>query len=289
MDTEQPTGSDASIEQRLAAAALPEVAAEAPAEAAVEAGAPTEDAPQVEETSLEPQTEARGEPDDPNQLRALMTRKTTEAANLAAVAEDRLHFAEVREQFSEAISQKTAEVQTLRQQFKQLSEMDVSSLDHGTLWQLSRRLDTLREQIGQGERDLQGAKSHIENISKQHSDKQWGLAVQGAKQRIGTYTTGEDVAMQKLVENMGFTPTELKGRFADPRFLHMAFKAAKWDTLQSGKGKSLEAARQAPPVLKPGASKGPTVAAEQKYRDQRATLRKSGRVEDAAKLFLLKG
>jgi hypothetical protein len=95
--------------------------------------------------------------------------------------------------------------------------------------------------------------------------------------------------MLKLVQSLGFSERELKTRFADSRFLQMAHKAAKWDVLQAQKPKAQEAAKSAPPVLKPGASKGANVVAEQKYRDQRAQLKKSGSVNDAAALFLMKG
>jgi hypothetical protein len=297
MDTDNPAG-PASIEDRLGALVSPE-AADAPEE-------PVEQTPgEADDTEIEAEAQ---EPDvidfeddegkshkipaalkDYVTRRADYTRKTMAAANLAEVAQDRIQFADARETFSEVLSQKAAEIGTLKAQHKQLVEMDVSGLDPATLWQLGRRADALKEQIQQSEQQYLQGKSQIEGIARQHAEKQWGLAVKGAIDRIGSYTPGEDAAMLKLVNSMGFTDKELKGRFADPRFLHMAFKAAKWDTLQAGKGKSLEAAKGAPPVVKPGASKGPGAAAEQQYRDLRARVKKSGDIKDVAKLFLMKG
>lgn len=221
-------------------------------------------------------------------LRAEFTRKTQEAARLAEVAQDRLHFAEVRERFNEALTQKGGEVQAKRLQLQQLQNTNPASYG-GDPWQHFQAVQQLQAEVQAGERELQTWTGQLGNIAKQHAERQWGLAVNGAKERIGAFTPGEDVAMANQVRALGFTDAEIKGRFADPRVLHAVYKAAKWDALQAQKGKSLEAAKAAPPVLKPGASKGPGAANDQRVKDARANLRKSGSVDAAARYFLLKG
>lgn len=309
MSTEQSQDSDASIHQRFVAAFTPE-AAEESAPAAETETSPLEaaeyDADATDETTEQPEAapdvvDVEDDDGTPHKVpaklkdaflrRADYTRKTQEAATLAETAQDRLQYVEAREQFTEAFTQKAAEVQALKLQLKQFDGVDIGALytsDPGTALRLRDQRDDLRRQVMEGEQILSQGKAHLDQIVKQHSEKQWGLAVQGAKQRIGTFTPGEDAAMLKQVAELGFTEREIKGRFADPRILHAIYKAAKWDTLQANKGKAVATAQTAPPVLKPGASKGPGVAAEQQYRDARAQLKKSGDVRDAARLFLMK-
>lgn len=94
--------------------------------------------------------------------------------------------------------------------------------------------------------------------------------------------------MVQTLKSLAIGEQEFKSRFADPRLIALAHKAAKWDMLQASKPSAVATAQKAPPVVKPGASKGPGVAAEQRYRDTRQSLRKTGSVQDAAKLMLLR-
>lgn len=302
MDNEQPAGSE-SIESRLSAVLAPEAApaeetrtpvAEDEATNVIEdSGEPAEQSESPADDWIEVQDDAGNPHKIPSALkdaferRADYTRKTMAASQLTKAAEDRMQYMEAREQFSKAVSQHVAQLEGMRSQLKQLEATDTSQWDIQSALQLRDRRDDLRRQVDQGDQQMRQAEGSLQGLAQQHSAKQWQMAVEGAIQRIGAYTPGEDAAMLKLVNNLGFSENELKGRFADARFLTMAHKAAKWDTLQAAKPK--EAANKAPPVLKPGASKGANVAAEQKYRDSRAQLKKSGSLQDAAKLFLMKG
>jgi hypothetical protein len=301
MDTEQPA-TDSDIHDRLVASFTPEqeTTEEAPQEA-----------PQVEETGEETELIETAEApelvdfaDDDGTvhkipkalegkipLRAEFTRKTQEAARLAEVAQDRLHFAEVRERFNEAFAQKGGEVQALEHQLKQLENLNpaIYGGDQTALWQHFQNVNQLKAAVDAGKKELETWKGQFGNVAKQHSERQWSLAVNGAKERIGAFTPGEDAAMAKQVQALGFTDAEIKGRFADPRVLHAVYKAAKYDTLMAQKGKALEAASKAPPVVKPGVSKGPGAGADQKYREVRSQLKSSGSLKDAARLFLLRG
>lgn len=311
MEAEQSApDSEASIHQRFVAAYTPEAAQQSQAEPEGEEPASlpsSEDGGEQEAEQAESVTDAAGdefedfEADDGKILKVSKelkpyvtrtqdyTRKTQAAANLAEVSQDRLHFAEVREQYNNAFTQKGAEVQALELQLKQLDGINVYELDQQTAWRIRDQRDELRRQVNEGKQMLSAWQNQLGEVAKQHAEKQWGLAVQGAKAAIGQFTPGEDAAMLKQVSTLGFTEKEIKGRFADPRVLLAIYKAAKWDTLQAGKGKAVETAKTAPPVLKPGVSKGPGAAAEQKYRDARQQLKKTGSVDAAARLFLMRG
>lgn len=309
MDTEQTDTSDSGIHDRMLAALTPEgrgttAAEDAPPTEGDDTAAPIAADDGTETTDQAEAPEWVDFADDDGTvhqipkalegkipLRAEFTRKTQEAARLAEVAQDRLYFAETRERFNEAFSQKGGEVQALKHQLAQLENLNpaVYGGDQTALWQHFQSVQQLKDKVRAGEQELQQWNSQFQTIAKQHAERQWGLAVNGAKERIGAFTPGEDVAMANQVRALGFTDAEIKGRFADPRVLHAVYKAAKWDALQAQKGKSLEAVKAAPPVLKPGASKGPGAANDQRVKDARANLRKSGSVDAAARYFLLKG
>ena len=48
---------------------------------------------------------------------------------------------------------------------------------------------------------------------------------------------------------------------------------------------ALATAQKAPPVIKPGASKGQNAEVSQRFKDTRQSLRKSGSLDDAARLI----
>jgi hypothetical protein len=295
----------ASIEERLSAVLAPEAAQDEPEQETPAAAAQDDD---TEAQGSDDQAQEQEASDDwievqddngkshkvPAALKDAFerrddyTRKTMESANLRRAAEDRMHFLDVRERFTEAASQHVTQLEVMRSELKRIEATDTSGWDMQTAWQLRDRRDDLRRQVESGERQLEQARGQLKSIAEQHNAKQWELAVQGARQRIGAYTPGEDAAMLKLVKNLGFDERELTGRFADSRFLVMAHKAAKWDTLQANKPKATEAVKNAPPVLKPGASKGPGAANELKAKDARARLKQSGSIQDAARLFALR-
>lgn len=304
MDTDNPSGPDASIESRMLAALSTEPEA-APAEEAAAAPEVTNeavDAPAEPEVAAEDWAEIQADDGqtykvpaavkDGYERRADYTRKTMEAANLAKAAQDRLHYAEAREQFTASVVDEIASLKALESQLKSFEGFDVGALyatDPGTALKLRDQRDELRRQVDEKKRAIGAKARELQSMTQMHFEKQWEMAREGAKQRIGTFTPGEDMAMLKQVEALGFTMEEVRGRYADPRILHAIYKAAKWDTLQAGKGQAVATAQAAPPVVKPGSSKGPSVQAQQKYQDARAKLKKSGSLQDAARLFLMRG
>lgn len=198
-----------------------------------------------------------GEPNDPKQLRALMTRKTQEASTLSELANDKLQFAEAREHFSTAVVQEIADLKAMQAQLKQFEGFDLAALynsDPGTALKLRDQRDDLRREIQQREQSIGNKARQLDDMRAAHEAKQWDLAVKGVKERIGTITPADDMAMLKQAESLGFSLKEIRGRYADPRILQAIYKAAKYDAAQSGKAQALTSARQAPPIVKPGSA-----------------------------------
>lgn len=310
MDTEQSAPDSDAILSRMTAALAPEGEDEQPAEPTqaveeqpTEGEAPQEDSQDVEATDTADEfAEIEDDTGVTHKVPAALkdaflrrqdyTRKTMAAAEQTRLANDRIQYAEAREQVTGALIQDIVEYKSLQSQLEQVNAIDVAEayrIDPGQAMQIMDRRARLERQIADLGSNIKTKAQQAEQMTQAHRGNQWKIAVEGVKSRIGTFTPGEDAAMAKQVQELGFDKSELESRFADPRFLHLVYKAAKWDALQSQKPAAVAKASSAPPVVKPGASRGAAVAAEQRYRDARAKLSKSGDVNDAARLFLLRG
>lgn len=306
----QPADSDESIVSRMAAALEPEAepaiaveqTAQPEADAAAEGAADAEEgAEQQEETQADDFAEVEDDDGIAHKIPAKLkdaflrrqdyTRKTMAAAEQARLAHDKLQYVEAREQLTGSLIQDIVEYKSLQSQVEQYQALNIGDLYQDTrqaLQVMELRQQLERKLAAKGE-EIKAKSQQAEQITQQHRGNQWKMAVEGAKQRIGSFTPGEDAAMAKQVQDLGFDTAELQSRFADPRFLQLVYKAAKWDALQGKKPEAVAKATVAPPVIKPGASRGAAVQAEQRYRDARAQLKKSGDLRDAARLFLLRG
>lgn len=218
------------------------------------------------------------------------TQDKQQMATMREAAQDRMHFAEAKEQFVTSVMQDVAEHRVLQAQVAQYDALDWDNMEPGQAFKYSRQRDALARQADEKARAIQSKAAQFQQVQPQHEDRQWQLAVQGAAHKIGKVTPEVGQAMEKLLfHDLGFTEKELKSRFADPRFLQAIHIAAQQKVLQSQKPSALKAVQKAPPVVKPGASKGPGVAAQQNYRDLRTKLKSTGSDKDALKLLRLIG
>ena len=220
------------------------------------------------------------------------TRKTEEVARIREQAEDRMKFAEAREQLVTAAFEDITTVKILQKELERYKNADWESAfnsNPGQAMRWQQEMGNIERQIAEKQQTINSKAKNLSDAMEQHAQTQWNLAEQGAVQRIGKISAEENQMMEKVIRDLGMTTKEFKTKFADPRIIHAVYKAAKWDALQSTKAKAMDSVKGAPPVVKPGASKGPGVAAEQKYKDARQALKKSGDVRDAARLFMLRG
>lgn len=304
MSTEQSApDSEPSIEGRLFAALTPE--AEQPEEQVPEAEPSAEEVPSFElkpeaEDAPEAESDTVDFEDDDGTvykipaalkekipLRADYTRKTQQAATLAEAAHDRLQYAEAREQFVASVMQEVAEFMSMQARLKEYDGFDLSSLyssDPGAAMRIRDQRDDLRRQIQEREAAIGGKAAQLDRMAETHASKQWDMAVDGVKKRIGNISKETDVAMARRAEELGFSMKELRGRYADPRVLELIHDSAILKQVTSGKNKALETVRKAPPVVKPGSNTAQPAATQDKALRQR--LRQSGDMKDAARLLL---
>jgi hypothetical protein len=215
------------------------------------------------------------------------TVKTQELAVQRKAVEDKAMFVEAREKLSEALNEDMAEVQRLEYQRKQYEGLDWSALynaDPGQAMKLRDQRDELAREIAQKTDTLQQKVRRGHEMLTQHADKQWEIAVEGAKQRIGKVSPAEDAAMLDQVRVLGFDASEIKSKLADSRILQAIHKAAKWDALQKAKPGAVQAAQKAPPILKSGPV-NPNAQQNTREKALRQQVKKTGNINDVARLL----
>lgn len=288
---------EGSIDDRLAAIfdgteddaeAPPADKPEAPEESTEEVAAPAEEPDDSEEVEFEGKAYKVPKELKPALLRqADYTTKTQEVATLRKQAEDRIQFSEAQQQLFSALRTEALEFETLKARKAEYDKLDWQALysaDPGQAFNLRQQADGLKEQLADKERALSEKVGQHQHIQKAHAEKQWNLAVEAARQRIGKFTPAEDIAMAQQAQALGFEESELKSRFADARVLQAIYKAAKWDALQEGKtivDKKVATARP----MKTASRSAPEAQRDGKMADARERLRKTGRDEYAVALF----
>ena len=303
MDTEQPTGSGQSIENRMAAVfgasePAPEVAPEAQA-------APEPEAPETSDEAPETPPEDDGEDFDvdgtvyklPRDLKAKVaewkegalrredyTRKTQEVADMHRQVTAMAEAAHARQQFEQSVQAEREELASVKADMARYKGLDWTSLDMETHVKLRSQLEQLKDRAKELDGTLQG--KH-EQFSKWTAGKRQELVQQGNKFLASTipgWGAEKVKGVAEAAKSVGYTAEEIDGVF-DVRFVRLAHKAAEYDRLMSGKQAALATAQKAPPIIKPGVGQGQKAEVNQRFKDTRASLRKSGSVDDAARLI----
>ena len=84
---------------------------------------------------------------------------------------------------------------------------------------------------------------------------------------------------------LGYSAAELGG-VTDHRAIVVLHKAMLFDKLQASKGKAVEKASNARPVVKPGAKKSSRTTSQKRAKDVQARMKKTGSVDDVASFLL---
>lgn len=280
--TEQPAtaGSEQpSVEDRFTGHLFGEQPGEVQEETADSAATEESQEPKAEETPAVPaleEVEFEGEKYQlpPKLKSALMAKhdytvKTQEVAEQRRMVEMRAQAMQHEAHFQQSVAQELNQLSQLDAQIAQYNDVNWSGLGAEDMMRARFALDKLKEDRNNLAQQLQGKRGEfdqkIHSLRVEARNKgeaflkgkipNWGPDVQKELQAYGTAE--------------GYSDVELAG-VVDPRIINTLWKASQWDKLQSQKGKVLQKAQQAPPVLKPGASSTQTAKATQE-----ATYRKS--------------
>lgn len=216
------------------------------------------------------------------------TRKTQEVAAMHRQVATIAEAARMRQEFESSVSDEMAEIAGINRQLAQFKSLDWNGLDSDLMLKLSFQRDQLRERARELDETVQ---KKGRDLQQKMNQKQRELEENGRRylsQTIKGWGKDTEAEVVKAAQEVGYTQEELKSVF-DVRFVRLAHKAAQYDRLLASKAQASEKATKAPPVVKPGVGSGQRAASEQRYKDARGALKKSGDVRDAARLLMMRG
>lgn len=295
MDTEQPTGSEPSVQSRMAdffGSPEPEVAPEPEAPVAVA----TEEPPAEEqaEDGLE-ELDLDGEVFKvPPTLKAKVsewkegylrredyTQKTQEAADLRRQAQIAAEALQTRQAFDHEIASERTELNRVQADIERYKAVDWSSLDVDNYIKLRGQFDTLKEKAA----ELNGKiNEKAQQLTSKLNEQKRQLIENGHKflqKSIKDWGPEAQKAANSGAKNVGYTDSELENVY-DARFAVLSWKAAQYDKLKSGTAEAVKKAQTAPPVVKPGVKGTPQASKENALRQQ---LKSKGDLQSAAALL----
>ena len=215
------------------------------------------------------------------------TRKTQEIAATAAQVRAQQQQLQLQAQFQQATAQDHQQLQQLESQISQYKQLNWIEMDSDTLTRARFQLDQLREQASDLRNGLNAKAQQFQQITAQQRQQQLQQGLEYLRKAIPKFD-GETVsALRQYGVGEGFTQPELEG-MDDPRWVKVLWKAQQYDTLKSNQKSAVEAVKKAPPVLKPGASTGQSTIAANQYKAVRGQLKKSGSLQDAARVFAMR-
>jgi len=221
--------------------------------------------------------------------RALATKSAMEIAPVRKSLEIEriaMQAAKVADGELRELSQQQAQLNSYKEQAK---KVDWAALTLDQKVDLDRELRMIDTQLSELDKQMSAKRSATE--------RQFGEFVVAAVQETEKYMASKvpnwDVEKGKALhvygQNQGY-PTEklTTGWFADPKATEIMWKAKQWDELQTSRPGVTNKASSAPPVIKPGSNQVQKSVATSNYQKVRQNLKKSGSLEDAARLFRMR-
>lgn len=213
------------------------------------------------------------------------TKKTQELAEHRRALQAQTQAIQLAHAYQQATADDQAALKGLESQIAQFKNVNWSELDSETLVKAKHQLDTLKEQANEVRDGLREKAQQFQQRSQMALAQFRAQRAESLQRLIPNWSQQSDIDATRTALEIGFTPEEIRDNF-DARMGLLAWKAAQFDKLQTTKTAAVKQVQKAPPVVKPGASQGQTQVAANKYKEARDKLRKSGRIEDAAALFL---
>lgn len=188
------------------------------------------------------------------------TRKSQEVAERARVWEAHEQANQQRQEFEKATSEHRTKMDEVRQELAWLKRMDWSQFSDEQFRSAVQQRDNLTEQLRQMEGALHEASQRFGQIQEGQQQQAVQIGVQYLQRTVdgGWSADKAQRAMQQGIAE-GFTEDQLKSISTmrnplAPLIVKLLDKSARYDELQSKAKTTLERAKGAPPVVKPGAS-----------------------------------
>ena len=220
-------------------------------------------------------------------MQADYTRKTQELAEVRKALESEKFVMNSNAQFQQQVQPLLDKQRELASYKEQAKKIDWTQLSTDQKIDLDRELRSIDQQLS----ELNGQIG----TSYQAHQQQFGQAVLHAvaatesfmAKQVPNWNEAEGNQLHQYGLWLGIPKAKLTtGWFADPVATHVMWKAQQWDMLLYSKPQVANKSSNAPPFSKPGSNAVQGSVKQSEYRKARDQLKKSGSLEDAAKLFL---
>jgi hypothetical protein len=217
-----------------------------------------------------------------NDLKADYTRKTQEVAEQRKSIATRSEAIQQQEQMLSANFTKAVEYKALQDRMAQFENIDWQALvdeNPAQATKLNLAYQGLQKQAGTMYRELQQAEAQRQQALSKHQQSLVEAGQRELTKRIPKWSGDVAKSVSETALSYGFSQEELSS-ILDPRIVHAMHDAMQFRKLQASKPAAMQKVAQAPKVLKPGA-----VATRPPQQKALESLRKTGSIEDFAKLL----
>lgn len=216
------------------------------------------------------------------------TKKTQEAAILQRQAQSVIEQQGLVAKFQEETREDQRELARIEAEIERYKSVEWQNLDTDTFIRTKHYLETLKEQRNEKEAAIKGKAESTQAEFQKFKQEQTSNAYTYLARHVKEWTPDSPVEREvtSFAQSAGITPEILAEvvRFY-PAFGVFVHKAAQFDKLQSTKTDAVKKVQSAPPVVKPGAVTTSNAAQEQRYKRDRAELKKTGSTDALARLF----
>jgi hypothetical protein len=206
------------------------------------------------------------------------TRKTQELSERGKLFDVQLRAQQEQAAFMQAAQAEIDQFKQIEAQLEQYRKVDLSQIDSETLARMSMAAANLREEKARLQETLNGKRNefrtkmlgHWDDMSKRAHDA-ITKAVPGWDKvagEVAQYALNEGFPFEHITGYDRSTRERVGPGVVDPLFAKALYKAMQYDKLQAGKATVLGKAKNAPPVLKPGAtdSRAPQQIAQMNFK-----------------------
>ena len=182
------------------------------------------------------------------------TKKTQEVASVRKSLDAQAKMLQEQSALQQELQDDYATMRSLQQQYQAYQKLDWSQMDTENLIRNRMAMDQLRDAMSQVHGSIQ---SKTDDFKAKQVQTMKQIVEQGQQILSSAIPGWGDelrTNLKKHATSFGFTEEELTS-FFDPRQIQVLHKAYLWDQLQASKPGIKNRVNQAPPILKPGASK----------------------------------
>lgn len=184
------------------------------------------------------------------------TRKTQEVAEARRAVTEEAKLIKAQAEFHASIIDDIGQLRAIDSQLSQFQNLNWGQMDTDTLVRTKHQFDQLKDvkqsilnQINQKQSDF--SRKRVESLTELRKAGQNLLT-----QKISGFNEKSQQEIASFLQKEGYTDAEISNIY-DARQVALAWKAMQYDKLQSSKPNITNRAKNAPPVLKPGASQKP--------------------------------